>query len=277
MAALRESRRLPAQRTHIPQGETARETPDEGFPVIRSGSNGVACMLTISHKRLFDETKASGSAGHQSQPIVMHESRGRYGQRKLDQGPIDQRRTSGNRILDQQSRKIHASGIEAGIAPERRMPLTKGFVDDSEIAVHQKGSVDAVAALQVAHHAEQSAQLVQGPHIVLVAQRGVRGLCFAKKAGEVADRSKMVRAAHANDAIRPHTPVVLDERSRIVYRSIVSDEDSERYVLLVQYRFDLGPEIARPIVGGEQDIDAWRIHARPLTARWCNSIWCRSL
>jgi hypothetical protein len=54
---------------------------------------------------------------------------------------------------------------------------------------------------------------------------------------------------------------VLDDRWRLVYRSIVSDEDPERYVLLVQYRVDLGPEMARSIVRGEQDIDAWGIHA----------------
>jgi hypothetical protein len=65
----------------------------------------------------------------------------------------------------------------------------------------------------------------------------------------------MVRAAQANDAIRPQTPVVLDNGWRLVHRSIVSNENPERYVLLIQDGFDLGPEIARSIVSGEQDID----------------------
>src|SRR6266704_3187586 len=169
MAPFGKRRRLPAQRTHIPHRESSRKTLDKGLQVIRLGSNDVARVLSISDKGLFDDAKLSCRAGHQSEPVVMHESCLWHGQRKLDQRPIDQRRTSGNRVLDQQSRKSRASGIEARIPPERRMPLTKPFVDDSEIAVHQKGSVCAVAALQVAHYAEQGAQLVRYPHVVLVA------------------------------------------------------------------------------------------------------------
>src|SRR5438477_6945518 len=256
MAALGESRRLPAQGPHLPLRESACEATQEGFQAIRPGSNHVAWVLAISHERLFDDTEVAGGAGHQCKPVVVHEGSPRYGKRELDQGPVDQGRTSGNGILDQQSRKARASGIEARIAPERRMPLAKRFVDDGEIAVNQEGSGGAVLALQIAHHAEQSAQLVRYPHVVLVAQGGVRRLCFAEKAGEVSDRSKMVRAADANEAVRSRAPVVLDHRRRLVHRSIVSDQDAERHVLLAEYGIDLGPEIARSIVSGEQDVDA---------------------
>src|SRR2546423_8744401 len=183
MAALGESRRLPAQGPHIPLRESAREATREGFQAIRPGSNHVAWVLAISHERLFDHTEAAGGAGHECKPVVVHEGSPRYGKRELDQGPVDQGRTSGNGILDQQSRKARASGIEARIAPERRMPLAKHFVDDGEIAVHQEGSVGAVLALRLPQPAGQSARLLRYRPLLLVAPAACRSLCLLDKAG----------------------------------------------------------------------------------------------
>src|SRR2546429_7267855 len=44
--------------------------------------------------------------------------------------------------------------------------------------------------------------------------------------------------SHANDAVRAHAPVVLDDRRRLVCRSVVPDEDPERHALLAQYGLD---------------------------------------
>ena len=221
------------------------------------GTNHVAIVLAIEHSLSSHDGRLAHCRCEQPGPLIVHGGFFGHAQGESNQSAIHHCGASCYRILSQEGcQAMNIFRLDPFVRPEGMVKGPKLLIDYPKIGKNQKRNIRPPSRLQLIHRLFRYAHFIWKPDIILIGKTDVLGRRRVHEEQEIVSGASGWGSGDQNaKAPRKALGIFVQYFACSVARPVVSRQHPEVSVILRQYRVDLFPQKALPVVGGEKDFD----------------------